>query len=211
MLRIALVACLSLCIPSAGVAQQVGVACEPTGVQMRSRIGLILGGGSARSLAHVGVLKWFEEHRISIYFIAGSSIGALVGGGYATGRSAAEVRALIETIDWDAMFRGEVAYPLKAFRRKEERREFPVGLELGVRDGSDRSGYTTQVWMHTVVHGSATSTHWPCLGEASRRAGAVRLLGGSDGSDAVGGSASHASSPCAHGGEQPARRGPSVA
>ena len=118
-----------------------------------------------------------------------------MGGGYATGRSAAEVRALIETIDWDATFRGEVAYPLKAFRRKEERREFPLGLELRVRDGSDRSGYTTQLWMHTVVHGSATPTHWPCLGEASRRAGAVRLLGGSDGSEAVGGSASHASSP----------------
>lgn len=169
------------------------MACEPTGVQMRPRLGLTLGGGSARGLAHVGVLEWLEEHRIPVDFIAGTSIGGLVGGGYATGRSAAEVRALIETIDWDAMFRGEVVYPLKAFRHKEDRREFPVGLELGVRDGSDRSGYTTQVWMGTVVHGSATSTHWPCLGEASRSAGAVRLLGGSAGSDAVGGSASHAS------------------
>jgi NTE family protein len=81
------------------------------------------------------VLEWLEEHRIPVDFIAGTSIGGLVGGGYATGRSAAEVRALIETIDWDAMFRGEVAYRLKAFRRKEDRREFPVGLEFGVRDG----------------------------------------------------------------------------
>ncbi len=83
----------------------------------------------------MGVLEWLEQHRIPIDVIAGTSIGGLVGGGYATGRSAAEVRALIEAIDWDAMFRGEVAYPVKAFRRKQDRREFPVGLEFGVRDG----------------------------------------------------------------------------
>ena len=86
-------------------------------------------------MAHVGVLEWLEEHRIPVDVIAGTSIGGLIGGGYATGRSAADVRALIASIDWDAMFRGEVAYPLKAFRRKQDRREFPVGLEFGVRDG----------------------------------------------------------------------------
>ena len=135
MFRIAIALCLSLCAPSVGVAQPARAASTPAPVQTRPRIGLALGGGSARGLAHVGVLEWLEEHRIPVDFIAGTSIGGLVGGGYATGRSAAEVRALIETIDWDAMFRGEVAYRLKAFRRKEDRREFPVGLEFGVRDG----------------------------------------------------------------------------
>jgi len=174
-LCIALVACLSLCIPSAGVAQQAGVACEPTGVQMRSRIGLMLGGGSARSLAHVGVLKWFEEHRISVDFIAGRSIGGLVGGGYATGHSAAEVRALIETIDWDAMFRGEVAYPLKAFRRKEERREFPVGLELGVRDGSDAVGGSAS-HASSPAHMAASSQQAAAPPLRSEAVGCISLL-----------------------------------
>ena len=111
------------------------VAAQSADVEARPRIGLALGGGSARGLAHVGVLEWFEEHRIPVDVSAGTSIGGLVGGGYATGRSAADVRALIEAIDWDAMFRGEVVYPSKAFRRKEDRREFSVGLEFGVRDG----------------------------------------------------------------------------
>ena len=101
----------------------------------RPRIGLALGGGSARGLAHVGVLEWMEEHRIPVDLIAGTSIGGLVGGGYATGRSAAEVRALIEAIDWDVMFRGEVDYALKSFRRKEDRRDFPVRLDIGLRGG----------------------------------------------------------------------------
>lgn len=127
-IRVATALGLTLCLPLAGAAQPV-VADE------RPRIGLALGGGSARGLAHVGVLEWLEEHRIPIDVIAGTSIGGLVGGGYATGRSAADVRALIEAIDWDVMLRGEVAYPSKAFRRKEDRREFPVGLEFGVRDG----------------------------------------------------------------------------
>jgi hypothetical protein len=101
----------------------------------RPRIGLALGGGSARGLAHVGVLEWMEEHRIPVDLIAGTSIGGLIGGGYATGCSAAEVRALIETIDWDVMFRGEVDYALKSFRRKEDRRDFPVRLDIGLRGG----------------------------------------------------------------------------
>ncbi len=127
-IRVATAVGFILCLPIVGAAQ-------PVGVDARPRIGLALGGGSARGLAHVGVLEWLEEHRIPVDVIAGTSIGGLVGGGYATGRSAADVRALIEAIDWDAMFRGEVAYPSKAFRRKEDRREFPVGLEFGVRDG----------------------------------------------------------------------------
>ena len=47
------------------------------------RIGLALGGGSARGMAHIGVLQWFEEHRIPIDVIVGTSMGGLVGGAYA--------------------------------------------------------------------------------------------------------------------------------
>src|SRR4051812_10490363 len=49
----------------------------------RKVIGVALGGGSARGLAHVGVIRWFEEHRIPIDLIAGTSMGGLVGGAYA--------------------------------------------------------------------------------------------------------------------------------
>ncbi len=54
----------------------------------RPRIGLVLSGGGARGLAHLGVLRWMDEHRIPVDYVAGTSMGALVGALYATGRSA---------------------------------------------------------------------------------------------------------------------------
>ena len=101
----------------------------------RPTIGLVLGGGSARGLAHIGVLQWFEEHRVPIDAIAGTSMGALVAGGYATGRSADELRTLVTALDWDRLFLGDVPFDLKSFRRKEDRRRYQVRFELGLRDG----------------------------------------------------------------------------
>ena len=51
--------------------------------QSRDRIGIALGGGSARGIAHVGVLRWLEEHHIPIDAVAGTSMGGLIGGAYA--------------------------------------------------------------------------------------------------------------------------------
>ena len=64
----------------------------------RPRVGLALGGGSARGLAHVGVLEWLEEHRIPIDAIAGTSMGGLVGGSYAAGLTSLEVRDMVAEI-----------------------------------------------------------------------------------------------------------------
>ena len=101
----------------------------------RPRVGLALGGGGARGLAHVGVLEWLEEHRIPVDAIAGTSMGGLIGGSYAAGRTALEVRAMVAGIDWDRLFRGDVPYGLKSYRRKEDRRGYPVRLEFGWRGG----------------------------------------------------------------------------
>ena len=101
----------------------------------RPRVGLALGGGAARGLAHVGVLEWLEEHRIPVDAVAGTSIGGLVAGGYATGRSAAELRAMVAGFDWNRVFRGDVEYSLKSFRRKRDRRGYPVRIEFGLRGG----------------------------------------------------------------------------
>ena len=70
----------------------------------RPRVGVAFGGGSARGLAHIGVVRWFEEHHVPIDVAAGTSMGGLVGGGFAAGMSADELRALIADTDWDAMF-----------------------------------------------------------------------------------------------------------
>ncbi|HOC19076.1 MAG TPA: patatin-like phospholipase family protein [Vicinamibacterales bacterium] len=108
---------------------------EPLPPPPRPRVGLALGGGSARGLAHIGVLQWLDEHRIPVDLVAGTSAGALVGGGFALGMSPAELRALMRRADWDAMFQADSPFRHKLFRRKQDRRAFPTVLEFGLRHG----------------------------------------------------------------------------
>src|SRR5689334_15440050 len=61
----------------------------------RPKIGIALEGGGALGLAHIGVLEWFEAHRIPIDYIAGTSMGGLVGGLYATGKSPKELEEIV--------------------------------------------------------------------------------------------------------------------
>jgi NTE family protein len=103
----------------------------PAGQQL---VGVALGGGSARGLAHIGVIQWFEEHRIPIDLVAGTSMGGLVGGSFATGMSAAELRAMIEGTDWNAMF-GASSFGFKNLRRKRDARSYPSRLEFGLKGG----------------------------------------------------------------------------
>ena len=103
--------------------------------QRRPKVGLALEGGGALGLAHIGVLEYLEANRIPIDYIAGTSMGGLVAGMYAMGMSPAEIRTLVEGIDWDAVMRGEIPYRDLIYRRKEDRRAYPNNLELGLRDG----------------------------------------------------------------------------
>jgi NTE family protein len=112
------------------------VVIEPQlAAQERAKIGLALSGGGARGFAHIGVLEWFEEHRIPVDYIAGTSMGGLVGGLYATGMSPAEMRRLLATRDWDRLLSGPPTYDELSFRGKEDRRAYPTPLEFGLRHG----------------------------------------------------------------------------
>src|ERR1700681_1888037 len=66
----------------------------------RPRVGLVLSGGGARGAAHVGVLKALESQHVPVDVIVGTSMGAVVGGLYASGLSAHEVEAIIDSLDW---------------------------------------------------------------------------------------------------------------
>ena len=101
----------------------------------RPRVGLVLSGGGARGLAHVGVLKALERAHVRIDAIAGTSMGAIVGGLYASGMSADQLETELRRIDWDALFATRVARPYLSQRRKEEDFEIATGLEFGVHDG----------------------------------------------------------------------------
>jgi len=107
----------------------------PATAAPRQKVGVALAGGSARGLAHVGVLQWLEEHHIPVDCIAGTSMGGLVGAYYATGISPSEMRRMMHEVDWEGVLRGTPTYRNLSFRRKEDRRAFPDGLELGLRHG----------------------------------------------------------------------------
>ncbi len=98
----------------------------------RPRIGLVLSGGGARGIAHVGVLKVLEEQHVPIDAIAGTSMGALVGGLYASGMKASEIEALVKSLDWQDAFRDRPPRTALGFRRKQDDRNFLVSYSLGV-------------------------------------------------------------------------------
>ncbi len=99
----------------------------------RPRIGLVLGGGGARGAAHIGVLKELERLRVPVDAIAGTSMGAIVGGLYATGKSAAEIEDIVNSMDWAAALSDVPQRRDLSFRRKQDDREYPVNFELGLK------------------------------------------------------------------------------
>lgn len=98
----------------------------------RPRIGLVLSGGGARGVAHVGVLKVLEQQRVPIDAVAGTSMGALVGGLYAAGMSADDIEKLVRSLDWQDAFRDRPPRTSLGFRRKQDDRNFLVSYSLGV-------------------------------------------------------------------------------
>src|SRR5713226_2287933 len=101
----------------------------------RPKIGVALEGGGAMGLAHIGVLKWFEEHHIPVDYVAGTSMCGLVGGFYATGMSPDELKTLIDGMDWRKILGDRTPYEDLAFRRKEDQRAYPNSLIFGLRGG----------------------------------------------------------------------------
>lgn len=113
-----------------------GVQAEPVPPAADARcVGLVLGGGGARGAAHVGVLKVLERERIPVCAIAGTSMGAIVGGLYAAGYDAAELERLLTTIDWADMFVDDPPRAQLPMERKQEDFRHLLDLEIGYRDG----------------------------------------------------------------------------
>jgi len=100
----------------------------------RPKVGLVLSGGAARGLAHIGVLKALEEQGIKIDAIAGTSMGAVVGGLYASGYKIDELENLALNIDWQQALSDAPPREDVPFRRKQDDRDFLVKQKLSFRD-----------------------------------------------------------------------------
>lgn len=127
-LLIILLACLSWTVAAA---QEIAAPARP-------RIGLVLSGGGARGVAHVGVLKVLEELHVPIDAVAGTSMGAVVGGLYASGMRANDIERLIDSVNWQDAFQDRPQRAQLGFRRKQDDRNFLVRYSLGLQ----RAGFT---------------------------------------------------------------------
>ena len=94
-------------------------------------MGLALGGGSARGFAHVGVLRWLEEHRVPVDVVAGTSMGGLIAGLFAMGFSPIEIEGVLSEIDWNSMFgASDFEYPERQAQARRPRFSLPDRVRI---------------------------------------------------------------------------------
>ncbi|MGS0941121.1 patatin-like phospholipase family protein [Pseudomonas luteola] len=102
--------------------------------QVHPKIGLVLSGGAARGLAHIGVLKALEEQGIHVDAIAGTSMGAVIGGLYAAGYKVDEIERIAKEMDWQQVLSDQPPRKDVPFRRKQDDRDFLIKQQLSFRD-----------------------------------------------------------------------------
>lgn len=135
----------------------------------RPRIGLALSGGGARGAAHIGVLKALEAHGIPVDCIAGTSMGAVVGGLHASGMSASEIETVFRELDWSRGFRDRPERSKLSFRRKQDDEGYLVNFDLGFRDGDFRlpkglvQGQNLSLVLREILQHRALSTSFDRL------------------------------------------------
>jgi NTE family protein len=107
-------------------------AAEPDDPPRRPKIGLALGGGGARGTAHIGVIRALEQMHIPIDYIAGTSMGSIIGGLYSCGYTPDDMEKLIGSIHWDTLFQDAPERKDQSFREKEDDFEHLIPFEFGL-------------------------------------------------------------------------------
>jgi NTE family protein len=129
--RLAALAALLLCAPARAATSEEAPS-TPTPAEP-PRLSLVLSGGGARGIAHIGALRALEEEGIPVDAIAANSMGAVVGGVYATGATAAELDDIVLSLDWSTVFSGRADRRLVPVARREDRFGTFAGVDFGWR------------------------------------------------------------------------------
>ena len=106
---------------------------EAPAAAKRPRVALVLSGGGARGLSHIGVLKVLREMRVPYDFIVATSMGSIVGGASSAGHTPEEMEALVGAADWQLLFSDRVPRELLSWRRKEDDLRLIGKSELGIK------------------------------------------------------------------------------
>ena len=98
----------------------------------REKVGLVLSGGGAKGAAHIGVLAVLEENRIPVDVITGTSMGAYVGGMYAMGLSAEEIKNRTLAADWQSGYEDRASRNDLILRRKKQSDDYQIYADIGL-------------------------------------------------------------------------------
>ncbi|CAM1350260.1 patatin-like phospholipase family protein [Tenacibaculum insulae] len=122
--------------------------------QQQPKVGLVLSGGGAKGFAHIGVLKELEKAGVEVSYIGGTSMGAMIGGLYASGYSAKQIEKIIATTDFITLLQDKVERNDKSLSEKEHGEKYTVslpikngkiGLPLGLSKGQNILNYLTEL------------------------------------------------------------------
>ena len=118
----------------------------------RPVIGLVMGGGGALGFSEIGALEWLEEHHIPIDVIAGTSMGSILAALYSTGHTPADMKKILTGDNVNHVFRIGSDYAALNYRRREDNREIPSGLGVGLKHGvSLRNSLLTDTGLNELL------------------------------------------------------------
>ena len=118
----------------------------------RPVIGLALGGGAAVALSEVGTLQWLEEHHIPVDVIAGTSMGSILAALYSTGKTPTEMKGILTGESVSRVFRIDASYANLSYRRREDARELPNAIGIGLKHGvSLRNSLLTDTGLNDLL------------------------------------------------------------
>lgn len=154
MYRIIVVIAIAL-LGATGVAQETNQTKEK--LKDRPKVGVVLSGGGAKGLAHIGVLKVLEEQGVQVDYITGTSMGAIVGGLYASGYTASELDSIFSSIDATALIRDYIPRVSKSFYEKKNDEIYALTLpfdkfKIGLPKAFSRGMYNYNLMNKLLAH-----------------------------------------------------------
>ena len=101
----------------------------------RPRVAVVLGGGGAHAVAHLGALQELERQRVPIDLVVGTGIGGVIGGLYASGMTLSEIQEFLLDTDWQDVFDPDTRRQDLSYRRKRDDEDFLIKYRVGIKDG----------------------------------------------------------------------------
>ncbi len=118
----------------------------------RPVIGLALGGGGALAMSEIGVIRWMEEHRIPVDVIAGTSMGSILSALYSTGKTPEQMSHIMTADSVNSVFRIESQFSSRNFRRREDSRNIPNSISVGLKHGASlRNSLLTDTGLNELL------------------------------------------------------------